>query len=562
MAKRAFNKKNRGEFLVVPISFSLEQLDTMIIYLFTNSVLITRKDLSRMMRLFRILDPTIYEKEAILDARFKFIRQVLDCRLRLSMSDYNIILDACLKNNNYADIIEDEIIPMLEEDVVLNDAEIKYVATTISDHLNYCYLFKYKDKLADCLEELELGSYGNLTDLNDTMKTILVKLMKDLRTAKPSDEEEQDFDLSEDSLNNTLLDAVQELKQPSNYLETGIQMLNKALNGGFEGSRHYIFFGLPGSGKSILLLTMAYHIMKYNQHLRPKAEGKKLCVLYITQENSLKETIQRLWNIAVSEHDITEFSDEEVKEMFTSAGLTLNSSHINLRLIYRKNKSISTDDIYDIIDTLNDEGEEVIAVVHDYVKRINPSKPTNDLRIDLGNVIDEETVIAKTFNIPFITASQINRAGASLIEEAVQKGKENLGKLLTSSNVGESYLMIENTDHAFTIYKEYKTTSDTYYMTFNEIKARSKKTGNNIRYFAHPFKRGNTARLVEDKNLKQHVSLFSLDEDMELNKETALGRGRRGSTSNRKNSVEVTEADGAKAKATQLDFFDSVDVEE
>ena len=551
-----FKKVNKRREFRVPIAFTMEQLDFMIIYLFTDSLHIKRKDLHRMQQLFKILEPSIYEKDVMLDVRYQFINSVLDSRLKESISDYNIVIDRAYEDNSLKDELDD-VIDMLEDSDDLNEADIRYVTNLVAEHSTYAYLFKHKDKILDCLEDLELGT-ENLRELNGTLRYELTQLMKEMRQAKPNNDEENDFDLSQESLTNDLLDTVRELRQPSNYLQTGFQSLNRMLNGGFEQDRHYLLFGISGVGKSVILLTIAYHIMKYNQHLKPKSPEKKLCVLYITQENSRKETIQRLWNIAVHEDDITEFSDEEVLKMFQEAGLNMEDSNINLRIMYRPNKSISTDDLYDIIDTIHDEGEEVIAVVHDYTKRILSSNPTNDMRIDLGAVVDEECVVAKTYHIPFITAGQLNRAGAATIEEALQRGKEDVGKLLNSTNVGESFLMIENTDWAGIINREYKETSNTTYMTFKEIKARSKKKGNEITYFAQPFEKGNSIKLVEDFNFKAPASLYSLSQDTSLDK-SAIMEKRRGNISGRKKAnsepAEQTTAKGL------LDSFD-IDAED
>lgn len=551
-----FKKVNKRREFRVPIAFTMEQLDFMIIYLFTDSLHIKRKDLHRMQQLFKILEPSIYEKDVMLDVRYQFINSVLDSRLKESISDYNIVIDRAYEDNSLKDELDD-VIDMLEDSDDLNEADIRYVTNLVAEHSTYAYLFKHKDKILDCLEDLELGT-ENLRELNGTLRYELTQLMKEMRQAKPNNDEENDFDLSQESLTNDLLDTVRELRQPSNYLQTGFQSLNRMLNGGFEQDRHYLLFGISGVGKSVILLTIAYHIMKYNQHLKPKSPEKKLCVLYITQENSRKETIQRLWNIAVHEDDITEFSDEEVLKMFQEAGLNMEDSNINLRIMYRPNKSISTDDLYDIIDTIHDEGEEVIAVVHDYTKRILPSNPTNDMRIDLGAVVDEETVIAKTYHIPFITAGQLNRAGAATIEEALQRGKEDVGKLLNSTNVGESFLMIENTDWAGIINREYKETSNTTYMTFKEIKARSKKKGNEITYFAQPFEKGNSIKLVEDFNFKAPASLYSLSQDTSLDKGAIMEKRRGNISGRRKANSEPAEQTTARGL---LDSFD-IDAED
>jgi hypothetical protein len=260
--------------------------------------------------------------------------------------------------------------------------------------------------------------------------------------------------------------------------------------------------------------------MKYNTNLKPKDENKKLSVLYITQENSLKETIERLWKIAISDDEIFEFSFDEVKHAFREAGLILGDGHaysnINLRIKYAPHKQLSTDDLYSIIDDLNDSGEEVIAVIHDYTKRIRNNSPTGDMRIDLGEVVNEEANIAKFYDIPFITAGQINRTGATVIEEALENNKGDIGKLLNAHNIGESFLIFENMDTGFILNREFKADEDRYYLSLKEIKARGKKIKPgqpNLTYFVHPYEKNNPARLVEDINLDHTVSKLKLYEE-------------------------------------------------
>lgn len=92
--------------------------------------------------------------------------------------------------------------------------------------------------------------------------------------------------------------------------------------------------------------------------------------------------------------------------------------------------------------------------------------------------------------------------------------------------------MIENTDFACIINREYKASSNKTYLTFKEIKARSKKQGNNLRYFAHPLA-PNGIRLLEDFYKKQHISLLSLSQDQSLDTENIMN-ARRGNSSGRK----------------------------
>ena len=69
---------------------------------------------------------------------------------------------------------------------------------------------------------------------------------------------------------------------------------------------------------------------------------------------------------------MAEFSKEEViKILQTDGELTLEGdNNINIHIIWRADRSIDTGDLYGIIEDLEDDGYEVIALIQDHIKRI------------------------------------------------------------------------------------------------------------------------------------------------------------------------------------------------
>ena len=82
---------------------------------------------------------------------------------------------------------------------------------------------------------------------------------------------------------------------------------------------------------------------------------------------SIKETIERIYNHHYNS-DIRDVDPKVAVQMLKQAGLSLDSNGINIKIMYRPNKSISTDDLYSIIDEVEEEGFECICFVLDYVK--------------------------------------------------------------------------------------------------------------------------------------------------------------------------------------------------
>lgn len=361
------NKNNNG-VLKLRTYISVDELDNYILYLFSESPLITRRALSNLSKLFQAIDERLYEHDPSLISRVFYIKEVVDAKLRRNIHDFSILLNYP-KNEYYNDFIQNNIIPFVENNGDLSDGTIKYINHNVEQILKYNYLLLYKEDLAENLNKLEMGEFGDLEKINEEMKETIMNLIRHMRNTEVNDERSSDFDLTGEAFDTVLADTLEELKSPSNFLKTGIKALNNMLGGGFESSRTYIYFGVPGMGKSVLLLSLAYQIVKYNQHLKPKDPEKMQTVLYITQENSLKETIERLWNIAISDDKIVEHSFEEVKQKFLDSGLVFGqgeaNSKINLRIKYIPHRKLNTDDLYSIIDELSDAGEEVIALIHD-----------------------------------------------------------------------------------------------------------------------------------------------------------------------------------------------------
>ena len=131
-------------------------------------------------------------------------------------------------------------------------------------------------------------------------------------------------------------DTFNKIKSPSRKLFCGMQGVNQ-LTGGFESGRVYMLFGTSGVGKSLTLLNIAYQIKQYNRQYKPKDPTKIPCVVILTMENTMTETITRLFDMTVEgSRGMGNYTvDEAVKLMKYQGGLYLNdSSPINLIIKY------------------------------------------------------------------------------------------------------------------------------------------------------------------------------------------------------------------------------------
>ena len=140
-------------------------------------------------------------------------------------------------------------------------------------------------------------------------------------------------------------------------------------------------------------------------------------------------------------------------------------------------------------------GKEPVCFIQDHIKRIRSVDGNQELRLELGDIVNEFKVFAAEKDIPVITVSHLNREATRILEEASRKGNQDSGKLIGKSNTGESLLMIDNLDCGITIARDYDR-DGMVYMTFHRVKMRDK--GSTREYIAQPFYPDNPIRLIED----------------------------------------------------------------
>ena len=192
--------------------------------------------------------------------------------------------------------------------------------------------------------------------------------------------------------------------------------------------------------KSGILLSIAKWIKYHNKRFETKDPTKRPTILFITQENNLDETIERLFNMTVTSKNIREFTPKEVVHLLKEKGRFVldDENNIDLVIKYYGNEKINTDDLYTICDELEEDGREVIALIHDYIARIRSADTKiKETREKLGAIANEFKNFAEQKDIPVITASQLNRDASKVIDSAVEGNKEDLARMLGRSNIGE-----------------------------------------------------------------------------------------------------------------------------
>jgi len=272
---------------------------------------------------------------------------------------------------------------------------------------------------------------------------------------------------------------------------------------------------ITGGYKSSFLMQCARWIKLYNKPIIKRRDPSSIpTVLLITTENSTEESVTRLFNMSVGDKPLNEYAPEDAVKQFKSIGhMNLKDSDVDIVIQYYANNELSTEDLYGIINDLEDDNREVVALVFDYIKRIRPAEPTSDERIQLKNVSNELKTLAIKFDIPVITANQINRAGNMAIDAAAGEGKEDLARLLGRANIAVSWDLLENVDWAAIINMEREKRSGTLYLTIKRIKMRYKDLAR-YQYINHPFVKDSTIQLIDDIKMDKPLSILSISSDM------------------------------------------------
>ena len=523
------------------IKISIEMLDMIIAFLYKPSALRTRKTIMNIDNLLKNIDEKMYKNDPELDNRYWIIFKTIEAKVSGRITSEEMYVNYILDDTECDDYKSSILKGILANNKIGYD-ESKLLIRMIDDRLRYGYAMTYKAIVADYLNSLDPYDVKSFKAMDEDLYHISTSYINIHRKTKSLDNDRK-FSLDDDVFVPVVTDSVTRLKDRNRIYTTGIRMLNAILSPGYLSKRLYMYLAFPGGGKSQILLKSALDIRKYN-NIETKDPDKRPVVLYITLENSIEETIERLFNMTCTNDDIRNYTPRQVIDMLKKDGqCTLNSKN-NIDLVMQEfgNREIDTNDLYTIIQDLSDEGMEVVALVLDYVKRIRPAEKGANEKEELKNITNELKNLAKTADLPIITAQQLNRTAASVVDSAMQSKKEDLARLIGRDAVAGAWEIQENSDWVCVLNQERKQDTNELFMTFKLLKRRYKSVEENekyrrLEYFNHPYNTDNEIQLIDDVNDDKPVSLISLATQF-VGAEDASKRGVKNAVE-RKNKDEV-----------------------
>lgn len=473
----------------LPVMFDVTSLNLMCEYVLSENRNIKRGAYINLRNLIDLLDMEKYLPDQEKYRRVIFIKKGIEAKLDKGLNNP----EAIIKYIN-GGFLDDDIIDV-NSFVGMSNQEIDWINETVSNTLALTFLYEEAPRGIDLLTQFMAADSSNISRLGNEVKDWIANLNTMFRQATVQSVTNETFSLNPSILKDRIAEIQSQLKSEYRKLVTGMQGLNQMLGGGFENTRCYLFLGVTGVGKSLSLLNIAYQMKKYNKNFKPKDPTKIPCIVYLTMENTTEETVDRLFKMSTG-IDIRNCNEEDALKLLQTEGelYLTDDSPIDIIIKYQPNRSVDTGYLYTLTEDLEDEGYEVICMIQDHVKRIRSVTNEQDVRLELGNVINEMKTFAILKDIPMITVSHLNRDGARVIDSQSSRTKSDLTRLLGKSNIGESLLMLDNVDYSAIINRDYDSEGNPY-MVFKGIKERFAVMRE---YICQPFVNGNDLRLVED----------------------------------------------------------------
>lgn len=561
--------KNRKSKVKLDIDISNSMLEDLMLFMASSNALVTKRLRRKLYDFLKMINENFYEDDLERLMKIKFMKKFLECYIDKNITQYERVMNICCENAMYLEEMEniqDFMDEMAETGEDLSDEEVVAIDEYITSNIRYGFISEYIGPLENMCVAYRAADYERLSEFCKQFEEIVDRMGMMFKKVKETDKEAlNDFDSNNlTNLEDVITKTHAELNRPNNKIQTSVKMLNKMIQGGYECGRFYLFLGYPGGWKSGQLLNAALDAKHYCKDIKTADPTKKPSILYVTQENSIRETLERLWSHYVGDdRELKDESPEEIMQILNEYGF---SKGINLRIKYRKSKSISTADVDGFIDEMETDGYECVMLLHDYMKRIRSTQNYPDQYMELGEVCDEFCSIAKHRNIPVISASQLNREAQKVLESANGGKRKNVIKNLGASHIGESIRMIDNSDVVIIIGRETLETTGEDFITYKLQKYRGKLNKDTVNYFAHPFENG--MKLIPDIHLSKHLSIFDLGDGLAnftpQNKRDVINAKKQQLTAKRGNSSNSnsSEYSGGRKKDNEVFDLDASDIDE
>lgn len=370
---------------------------------------------------------------------------------------------------------------------VKTSSEVTELCIMFTDYIKYSRILKKKDGFIQSLDLID----GDIAPNKENMRQ-LYNMAQDIIEAynyANITNTSHTFDTSDKEAMKFIVAETKDARSSDKVIITGVRGLNMILSPGYLGGYLYIYAALPGCYKSGILLKGHVDTLRFNDHLKNITNGKQPVSIYISMENTMTQTVRRLWSLLYPTADMSVFTVDEITDMIEQA---LTEKGMRSVILYYGYREKSTRDLSNIIQGFNTDKTEVVAVYLDYIKRIRSGRDDaavlSSEKTELHAIMNELKLIAANFNIPIITGHQLNRAAAAAVDELAKNGGYNKTDMaLGRANISVAWEIVEVAD--FLALMNIENHGDNKFLVVKAAKQRDKDAQNteNIIGFRQPF---------------------------------------------------------------------------
>ena len=360
--------KDESKVNKIDVNFDLTSLNLMCFYALSQNLSVKRSHLINLRNLFEIIDLDIYKSDPEKLKRIRFIKKALEARLEKNLRLPEIIIKYV--NDGFMD---ENTLDINYEDFILSSEELAWVNGTVSETLKYSFIYNDVDEFIDLLTRFKSSNYLSKGAIVKEIENMVDKIKSNFRRVATQSVSDQIFTLKDGLFENIIMDAHDRLSAANNRVLCGMQGMNELTYGGFESGRLYMYFACPNTGKSLLATNLLLQIKKANKYYQPKDPTKRPAVVLLTMENQITETIERIFDIALTpDSELQNYNVQDVIRMLKEDGelCLTDESPIDIIVKYVPNGSVDTGYFYTLTEELEDEGIETIALIFDYINCI------------------------------------------------------------------------------------------------------------------------------------------------------------------------------------------------
>lgn len=403
-----------------------------------------------------------------------------------NIKNVDLILDAMRDEGEDKDIIE-AIEFLKSAPTISTQAECNRLCRKLADYIKYALILKAKEPFIKALDIID-DDDENIHDSIEKVYELAQQIAKAYQSINVQSVVHS-FDTAYIDAMKLAVAEAKEARSPDKCIITGVRGLNNLLSPGYLGGCLYIYAALPGNYKSGILLKSHVDTLKYNEHIKNTTNGKTPISMYISMENTMAQTIRRLWSVLFPTADIASFTIDEITEMINNE---LTAKGMRSVILYYGYREKSTKDLDAIIRSYNTEDSEVVAVYLDYIKRIRPGRTdiavTSSEKSELHAIMNELKTIAAELNIPIVSGHQLNREAARQVDDIVKAGGFNkTDQAMGRANVSVAWEVMEVAD--WMALMNIENNGEIKYLMIKAVKQRDldNNSDNSVQAIRHPF---------------------------------------------------------------------------